>query len=125
MPKKVNKAKIFYAIMTLLIAIVIFLFSNISTPIGIKTAFNIATLYHFGVFFMFTFFLSMTLINKKISNKTILLILLISLIYALSDEFHQIFVPGRVCSIKDLFVDFAGSLLSVLFIKILHKFNKL
>lgn len=121
-----EKNRKFFLFMTLLIALEIFLFSTISSfPIGEKTGLNLATFYHFGVFFMFTFFLSLTLINKKINNKTIIIILLISLIYALSDEFHQLFVPGRFCSLKDILVDLAGSLLSVLFIKILDKFNKL
>jgi len=111
--------------MTLLVALEIFLFSSISTPIGERTTFNIATLYHFSVFFMFTFFLSLTLINKKISNKIIIIILLISLIYSILDEFHQIFVMGRFCSFKDVIIDFAGSFFSVLIIKTLDKFNKI
>ncbi|MBI4743506.1 MAG: VanZ family protein [Actinobacteria bacterium] len=38
-----------------------------------------------------------------------------SIIYAASDEFHQIFVPGRVAGIKDLGVDVLG-ILSVIFL---------
>jgi VanZ family protein len=74
---------------------------------------------------MFTFFLSLTLINKRLNRKTIFIILLISLAYALSDEFHQLFVPGRFCALKDILVDFAGSIFSVLVIKPLDMFNKL
>jgi VanZ family protein len=125
MADKWNKKRIFYAFITLVIAIVIFLFSNIPTPIGEKTGLNLATFYHFGVFFMFTFFLTLSLINKKISNKTILIVLLISLIYAISDEFHQLFVVGRFASVKDILIDFAGSILSVLILKVIEKFNKL
>lgn len=125
MSKRFDKKRIFYALMTLLIALEIFLFSSIPIPIGGKTGFNLATYYHFGVFFMFTFFLSLTLINKKLSNKTILIILLISLIYAISDEFHQLFVMGRFCNIKDILIDFTGSIFSVLFVKVLEKFNKI
>ena len=33
----------------------------------------------------------------------------ISVVYALSDEFHQSFVPGRVSEAKDLMVDALGS----------------
>jgi len=125
MLKKISKEKIFYIVMTILIAIAIFLFSNIPTPIGEKTGLNLATIYHFGVFFMFTFFLTLSLINKKLSNKTILIIFLISLIYAISDEFHQLFVPGRFCSIKDVLVDSTGSLFSFLILKVPEKLNKL
>ncbi len=125
MPKKFAKGKIFYIVITILIALEIFLFSSISSPIGEKTGFNLATFYHFGIFFIFTFFLSLSLKKGKINNKTILIILLISLIYAISDEFHQLFVPGRFCSIKDILIDFAGSLFSVLSIKSFKRFNKL
>lgn len=125
MLKRFTKERAFYAIVTLLIALEIFLFSNISSPIGEYVGFNLATLYHFGVFFMFTFFLTLTIKDKNISNKTILIVLLISLIYAISDEFHQLFVPGRFCSIKDMLVDFIGSFFSILILKGIEKLNKL
>jgi len=125
MANNFNKERIFYLIMTLLIALVIFLFSNISFPIGEKTGLNLAIFYHFGIFFMFTFFLSLTIKNKKFDNKTTFIILLISLVYAISDEFHQLFVPGRFYNIKDILIDFAGSLLSVLTLKVIEKFNKI
>jgi VanZ family protein len=125
MLKKFKKERTFYAIVTLLIALEIFLFSSIPSPIGEYVRFNLATLYHFGVFFMFTFFLTLTIRGKKIGNKTILIVLLISLFYAMSDEFHQLFVIGRFASIEDILIDFAGSLLSILTLKVIGKFNKL
>jgi VanZ family protein len=125
MLKKITKERTFYAIITLLIAIEIFLFSNMPSPIGEHIGFNLATFYHLGVFFMFTFFLTLAIKGKEIKNKTILMILLISLIYAISDEFHQLFVVGRFASLDDILVDFAGSFLSVLTIKVIEKFNKL
>ena len=124
MLKKFTKERTFYVIVTLLIALEIFLFSSIPSPIGEYVGFNLATFYHFGVFFMFTFFLTLTIKGKEINNKTILIILLISLIYAISDEFHQLFIVGRFASIEDILIDFAGSLLSVLTLKVIGKFNK-
>ena len=38
---------------------------------------------------------------------------LICLIYAASDEFHQIFVPGRGAMITDVLIDFAGSMFGI------------
>ncbi len=32
-----------------------------------------------------------------------------SLIYATTDEIHQLFVPGRVCSVVDVIIDFSGA----------------
>ncbi len=38
------------------------------------------------------------------------------LLVALADEFHQAFVPARGPSIRDVFIDFAGALLGILFV---------
>lgn len=40
--------------------------------------------------------------------------ILIGALYAVSDEFHQSFVPGRSCELRDMAVDSAGVLLGVL-----------
>jgi len=47
--------------------------------------------------------------------RRILLVFLLSFIYAISDEFHQLFVPGRYASGFDLFTDGLGSFLGSLF----------
>lgn len=125
MTNRFSKKRIFYLTITLIIAVAIFLVSSISSFPTVSTGFDLSTIYHFGVFFMFTFFLTLTLTNKRLNYKTILIILLISLAYALSDEFHQLFVPGRFADIKDLLTDFAGSICSVLIIKMLEKLKKL
>lgn len=126
MKKGFNKKRKFFLFMTLLIAVIIFLVSSISSfPIVEKIGFDISVFYHFRVFFMFTFFLTLSLINKKLDNKIILIILFLSLFYAATDEFHQLFVPGRFADIKDVLIDFAGSFFSVLLLKVLEKFNKL
>lgn len=33
----------------------------------------------------------------------------VCLLYAVSDEVHQLFVPGRACQLKDIIIDFCGS----------------
>ena len=43
------------------------------------------------------------------------IVLLICLIYAVSDEFHQIFVDGRSGEIRDVCLDFGGALIGMLF----------
>ncbi len=42
-------------------------------------------------------------------SKVVMLAALICLLYAISDEIHQIFVPGRAGQIKDVLIDFSGS----------------
>jgi VanZ family protein len=126
MIKRLSKERVFYITITLIIAIEIFLVSSISSfPILQKTGIDISIFYHFGVFFMFTFFLTLSLINKKLDNKAILIILIISLAYAMSDEFHQLFVVGRFADVKDALIDFAGSISSVSVIKIIERLKKI
>ena len=45
-----------------------------------------------------------------INYKILLLASLIFLLYAISDEIHQLFVPGRSGEIKDILIDYLGSL---------------
>lgn len=40
-------------------------------------------------------------------------------LYAVSDEFHQIFVPGRSCQVKDIVIDSAGALTGLVLIWLL------
>ena len=40
--------------------------------------------------------------------------LLICILYAISDEFHQAFVPGRGPAVRDVFIDSAGALVGIL-----------
>jgi VanZ family protein len=96
-------------ILTILIAIEIFYFSTLqiggSTREGISWT---ASLYHFTVFFLFAFFLFMSMKNKEIKISNVILVLTISVIYAISDEIHQMFVPLRDAGIKDILIDTLG-----------------
>ena len=48
-----------------------------------------------------------------------------SMLYALTDEWHQTFVPGRGFEVKDLLIDTLGSIMGVLLIAfIFYRFNK-
>ncbi len=40
--------------------------------------------------------------------------LLLTMLYGVSDEFHQSFVPGRVVSVEDLWLDLVGAGLALL-----------
>ncbi|MGN0494047.1 MAG: VanZ family protein [Acutalibacteraceae bacterium] len=37
----------------------------------------------------------------------------VCLLYAVSDEIHQMFVPGRSCEVRDVCIDFCGSMLAI------------
>ena len=42
-------------------------------------------------------------------------------IYALSDEIHQFFVPGRTCAFRDVLIDTIGGVTSILVLYIFSK----
>ena len=70
---------------------------------------------HFTEYFILG--ILMFLVFKEFNNKDIYLIILLCIIYAMSDEFHQLFVLGRDGSIKDVFIDSMGSCSSILLMK--------
>lgn len=48
------------------------------------------------------------------------------LIYSISDEIHQLYIPGRSGEIRDVFIDFCGCLLTIIisFLLAKHKITK-
>jgi len=50
---------------------------------------------------------------------------IISFIYAVSDEVHQIFIPGRTATIRDVYIDMFGVILGMCIVTIVLKiYNK-
>ncbi len=49
---------------------------------------------------------------------------LISLLYAMSDEYHQLYIDGRSSELRDILIDFCGSLIAILFMLIIVRLNK-
>ncbi len=47
--------------------------------------------------------------------------ILICLFYAISDEIHQIVIPGRSCQIRDVIIDLLGTICGII---ILYFYNK-
>ncbi len=45
-------------------------------------------------------------------------------LYAVTDEIHQLFVPGRSCMLMDVFIDSAGVLAGVLAVYVLKKITE-
>lgn len=72
-------------------------------------------------------FLLIYMAVKEYENfeRKILLSLIITICYAISDEIHQYFVPGRDMRIFDVMVDSTGALIGVILLKIKNKFKKI
>ncbi len=123
-----EKNKKISIILTIIIACLIFYFSSITfEQSSQKSTSYLSIIYHFTIFFLFSLFLLITIKGEnETEKKHIIIVLLISLAYAGLDEFHQIFVTGRDSSIKDIIIDFLGSLTAVGFYEEIKKlFNKL
>ena len=45
-------------------------------------------------------------------------------VYAAMDELHQYFVPGRCCSIWDVFIDTTGGITGILIVMVVRHFRK-
>ena len=82
---------------------------------------------HFSVFFVLS--LSLFPLSRLYGlHRNYSFTFLFSALYALSDEIHQIFVPGRAFELSDLFLDISGVLLALflwwLSIQIFSSFKK-
>ena len=117
MPANINSALVFkffkYWLPVIICAILIFYLSSLTgedLP-GLFTRQDIVG--HLIEYAGFAFLLSRALkaySPKLIHSKRIFWVCVIAIIYAMSDEFHQMFVSGRVASFFDLFIDAIGSL---------------
>ena len=112
-----TKQKIFL-LFALLIAGFIFYTSGQSQPYGVSGCNEfIPKAYHFSIFFLLA--LCLILSKEKQERGFIFLAIMISLVYALLDELHQYFVPGRECSLGDFVIDSLGILASFAFLFII------
>ena len=69
-------------------------------------------IYHFGIFMLLTFF-SMISFSKGGKRRDYIFVgILFSMLYAVSDEFHQVFIAGRSASLGDLLTDSIGIILA-------------
>lgn len=73
---------------------------------------TVRTCAHFLEYCAFTFSLFFALAFTFNRFRPVITVI-ISAIYAATDEIHQLFSDGRACDIKDFFVDSSGALLTV------------
>ncbi len=109
-------------VITLLIAITIFYLSSQTFKPGPPAGFNWKPIaYHFYAFLFLSAFLLISLIkgNPK-SKKIILIAIIIAILYGISDEIHQLFVPGRAFAISDILINSAGILFASLLYSLLR-----
>lgn len=72
---------------------------------------------HILIYTTLGFCVFMTIINSRKVNKNVILFiisLIICIIYASSDEIHQLYVSGRSGEVRDVLIDSAGSAVGIL-----------
>ncbi len=65
--------------------------------------------------------LVINMFTKNNISRSYLLSIILCVIYATSDEIHQLFIPGRACQIKDILIDSVGSITGIYLYKLLIK----
>lgn len=111
----IEKRRFFSFFMLVLIGIEIFYVSSIPGLKGGGGNFLIPIIYHFSVFFLFSFFVFFFAKGKnETKSGYAIFALFFSLAYAISDEFHQAFVPLRSSSLEDIITDLIGISFSIL-----------
>lgn len=65
--------------------------------------------------------LVINMFTKNNISKSYLLSIILCVIYATSDEIHQLFIPGRACQIKNILIDSVGSITGIYLYKLLIK----
>lgn len=93
-----------------IIAILIFYISSLTFKPGPPLAFDWKPIaYHFYSFLFLEAFLLISMIGGRAGKTKFFIIgIFIAIFYAVTDEIHQLFVPGRACTFSDFLIDSAG-----------------
>jgi len=80
---------------------------------------------HKIVYFQLGVLLVLSIINTRFTNKkTYLLSFIAATIYGATDEFHQMFIPGRGPLLSDVYIDSVSALTGVIFIALIIELLK-
>ena len=100
--------------------IIKFFFSDPSEEIISIIETIIRKIAHFSEYAVLSVLLTLTLRSFGLNYKKAAFSVALSFLYALSDEVHQSFVPGRACRAFDVFIDTLGSLAGYYFTYVLY-----
>jgi VanZ family protein len=94
---------------------IIFGIINNILPTSISESLNHRKAAHFIAYFILGFLLENAL------RKRFMFTLLLCILYAISDEIHQAFIPGRGPGVIDVLIDSSGSFFGIITYKLLFK----
>ena len=84
-----------------------------------------STLWHMAEFFVLGVFMYRALETTKVGRFSLELAILLGSLYGFTDEVHQLFVPGRVCSAFDLVFDVIGCVIGVLLMRLVASVRRI
>lgn len=103
--------------------LIVILSSQKQLPNIQKFFINADKIAHFGVYFVLGVLISIAVISN--SNKSnlikIIIISLIGIFFAISDEFHQYYVPNRTPDVFDFIADIIGIVFSLFLFSFIKK----
>lgn len=70
---------------------------------------------HFIIYFILGILVTFALVKNGFRHKELCVSFLFCVLFAISDEVHQLFVPGRGGMLKDVMLDSLGSLMGIVF----------
>lgn len=88
---------------------------QVNKIIGKGVKFKIRKNAHFFIYMALG--MSLLLSREKVGKREILEVVGFVILYAISDEFHQSFIPGRGASFRDVCIDTLGGISGVLIVK--------
>lgn len=80
---------------------------------------------HFTIYFILGILLISLILEYTVINyRSLLIALIISFLYACSDEVHQLFVSGRSCEFSDVLIDTVGAFIGICCYYIIYKLRR-
>ena len=99
-------------VITIVMAIIIFYVSSLTLTGSTDGTSYISYIYHFTAFSYLSLFLLISITKGKPIKNLIILGIILAIIYGISDEIHQYFIPGRQSALKDILVNSIGILIT-------------
>lgn len=96
---------------------------DINSYFGSLANFAVRKAAHFSEYFILALLLYSFFKEKYKEHKSICLSIVISFVYACSDEIHQYFIPGRAMMFIDVVIDTAGAAVAMGIIWTIKKLN--
>lgn len=79
---------------------------------------------HFLEFMILGVLILLCIWETKKSNHSVKIAFILCLLYACTDEFHQLFIPNRTARVLDIFIDTLGALTGILLVEYMYLKSK-